>query len=59
LDELGVHTGIKVKNYSRGYEVINNALILLKNSGLIEYCEYFDGKMKKKKLTNFNFQYKK
>ena len=43
LEELGHHIGIKVKNNSRGYEVLNNALDLLDNSGLIEYVSYFDG----------------
>lgn len=43
LEELGNHIGLKVKNNSRGYAIINNALDLLYNSGLIDYCEYFDG----------------
>lgn len=43
LEELGNHIGIKVKNNSRGYEVINNALELLSNSGLIDYVSFFDG----------------
>jgi hypothetical protein len=45
LEELGAHVGIKVKNNSRAYEVINNALDLLENSGLIKYVSYFDGAM--------------
>ena len=45
LEELGNHIGIKVKINSRGYEIINNALELLYNSGLINYCTYFDGIM--------------
>lgn len=57
-EEIGKHVGIKVKNNSKGYEIINNALELLYNSGLIDYCEYFDGVMRKKKLTNFSFEYK-
>jgi hypothetical protein len=43
LEELGNHIGLKIKNSSRGYEVINNALELLENSGLIEYVNFFDG----------------
>jgi hypothetical protein len=43
LEELGNHIGIKVKNNSRGYEIINNALELLSNSGLIDYVSFFDG----------------
>ena len=31
LDELGENVGLKVKNNSRGYEVVNNALTLLVN----------------------------
>jgi hypothetical protein len=57
-EELGDHIGIKVKNNSRGYEIINNALNLLYNSGLIDYCSYFNGKSQKKKLTGFSFDVK-
>lgn len=57
LEELGNHTGIKVKNNSRGYEVINNALELLSNSGLIDYVSFFDGQMQKKKLIKFSYEY--
>lgn len=55
LEELGNHIGLKIKNNSRGYEIINNALALLSNSGLIEYIGYFDGQMQKKKLIKFSF----
>lgn len=58
LEELGNHIGIKIKNNSRGYEVINNALELLYNSGLIDYVSFFDGQMQKKKLTKFSYEYK-
>lgn len=57
LEELGHHIGIKVKNNSRGYEVLNNALDLLDNSGLIEYVSYFDGQMQKKKLLKFGYEH--
>lgn len=57
LEELGNHIGIKVKNNTRGYSIINNALDLLCNSGLIEYVEYFNGQSQKKKLTKFSFNY--
>lgn len=57
LEELGAHIGIKVKNNSRGYEIVNNALELLYNSGLINYCSFFDGKAQKKKLLSFSFEY--
>lgn len=57
LEELGTHLGIGIKNHTKQYEVVNNALELLFNSGLIEYVSYFDGQMQKKKLTNFSFEY--
>lgn len=57
LEELGNHVGLKIKNSSRGYEIVNNALDLLINSGLIDYVSYFDGQMQKKKLTLFSFEY--
>lgn len=56
LEEIGRQIGVKVKNNSRGYEVINNALSLLENSGLIEYVSFFDGQMQKKKLMKFSFE---
>lgn len=59
LNELGEHIGISVKNHAKMYEMINHALELLYNSGLIEYVSFFDGVMKKKKLTNFSFEYSK
>lgn len=57
LEELGDHIGVKVKNNSRGYEIINNALDLLSNSGLIDYVGVFDGQKQKKKLINFSYEY--
>lgn len=57
LEELGNHIGLKIKNNSRGYEIINNALELLCNSGLVDYVSFFDGQMQKKKLTKFSFEY--
>ena len=59
LKEIAQHIGIKVENYSRGYSVVNHALELLYNSGLISYVSYFDGGMSHKKLTNFSMEYKK
>lgn len=58
-EELGDNIGLKVKNNSRAYEVINNALDLLANSELIDYVIYFDGQTQKKKLTKFSLEYKK
>lgn len=57
LEELGEHVGIKIKNNSRGYEIVNNALDLLENSGLVEYIDYFDGAKQKKKITLYSFEY--
>ena len=54
-EELGAHTGINVSNNSRGYEIINNALLLLQNSRLIKYVQYYDGTIKKKKLISYTF----
>ena len=58
LEEIGEHIGLKIKNNSRGYEMINNALDLLVNSGLIDYVTYFDGQMQRKKLTKFSYEFK-
>lgn len=59
LEEIGEHIGLGVKNHSLGYRVINHALELLENSGLISYVSYFDGISKKKKLIAFNFEYRR
>ena len=56
-EELGEHIGINIKNNSRGYEIINNALDLLYNSGLIDYVSFFDGKCQKKKIIKYSFEY--
>ena len=58
LEELGEHIGVKVKNSSRGYEIINHALELLYNSGLIEYVSFFNGQSQKKKLKGFSYEYR-
>ena len=58
LKEIAQHIGIKIENYSRGYEVVNNALDLLVNSELIDYVSYFDGGTSHKKLTKFNLEFK-
>ena len=59
LEELGEHIGIKVKNNSRAYDVLNNALTLLYNSGLIDYVSYYNGQQQKKKLIKFSFDVNK
>ena len=59
LEELGAHIGVNVKNNTRGYEVINHALELLANSGLIEYVSYYNGQSQKKKLLSFSYDYKR
>lgn len=59
LEELGTHIGIGIKNHVKQYEVVNNALELLYNSGLITYVSFFNGQTQKKKLTSFSFTYTK
>lgn len=58
LEELGEHVGLRVKNNVQGYRVVNDALTLLYNSGLIDYCSFFNGQIQKKKLTMFSLEYK-
>ena len=58
LEEIGEHIGLKIKNNSRAYSVINNALDLLVNSRLIDYISFFDGQVQKKRLTEFSFDFK-
>lgn len=52
LESIGAYLGINIKNSSRGYEIINNALDLLQNSGLIKYVSYFNGTSQIKKLIS-------
>ena len=52
LEEIGQHIGISVKNHVNQYAVINYALELLYNSGLIRYVSFFDGQSQKKKLLS-------
>lgn len=52
LESMGAYLGINIKNNSRGYEIINNALDLLQNSGLIKYVSYFNGTSQIKKLIS-------
>ena len=53
LKELGEHVGLKVENSSRGYEILNNALKLLENSGLIVTEEFYDGVKPKRRILDF------
>lgn len=55
LAELGEHLGIGVKNHAEAYRVIRNALLLLKNSGLIEYEEVYVDKVPHQRLSDFSF----
>lgn len=55
-DEIATHIGIKINNHSRGYEIINNALFCLRSLGLVDYSEFQDGLMPRKKLTNFSYE---
>ena len=58
LEELGGHIAKKPNNNSTTYKELNDILLCLKNNGLIDYCSYYDGKMKKMRLTNFNTKVK-
>lgn len=58
LEELGQHIGKKPNNNSVVYQELNDILLCLKNNGLIDYCSYYDGKMKKMRLTEFNTKVK-
>lgn len=58
LEELGAHIGKKPNNNSVIYKELNDILLCLKNNGLIDYCSYYDGKMKKMKLTMFTTRVK-
>ena len=49
---------MNLNGHSRNYEIINNALICLKNNELINYVEFYEGKYPKKRLTNFSFKVK-
>lgn len=52
--EIGEHLGLNIKNNSEGYRVIGNALLLLKNSGLVDYEEVYVNKVPYKRLTAFS-----
>lgn len=51
------HIGLK-KGQSR-LRFVSNALLVLKNNGLINYAEYFDGKSPRMRLTAFSLEVKK
>lgn len=53
--ELGEHLGVGVKNHADAYRIMNNALLLLKNSGLIDYEEVYVNKVPYKRLVDFSF----
>ena len=59
LEEIGLHIGIKINHNTRNYEIINNALICLRNNGLIDYIEFYDGEKPRKRLTKFSLEVKK
>ena len=55
LAELGEHIGVGVKNHAEAYRVIRNALLLLKNSGLIDFEEVYVNKVPYQRLKDFSF----
>ena len=58
LEEVAEHVGIKLDGNQRNYNIINNALVCLRNNGLVEYAEFYEGRYPKKRLTGFSFQHK-
>ena len=58
IEEIAAHIGIKLANNQRNYDIINNALICLKNNELIDYVEFYEDKYPKKRLIKFNFKVK-
>lgn len=54
IEEIAKHIGIKLDGNSRNYEIINNALVHLKNNGLIDYTEFYEGDKPRKRLINFS-----
>lgn len=58
-EEIGLHIGIKINHNTRNYEIINNALICLRNNGLIDYIEFYDNDKPRKRLTKFSLEVKK
>lgn len=59
LKEIGEHIGLKISNHAEGYKMINYALELLVNSGLIQYEDIYEGKVPYKMLTGCNVIYSK
>ena len=55
LNEIGEHLGIGVKNHSEVYRVLNNALQLLQDVGLIRFEEVYKDKIPYKRLYDFSF----
>lgn len=47
-----------MKNHAEAYRIMNNALVLLKNSGLIDYEEVYVNKVPYKRLNWFGFEVK-
>lgn len=56
--EIAEHIGILGKHEDVANRQIKNALILLKDTGLIDYNEVYINKIPYKKLTNFTFNFK-
>ena len=52
-EELGEHIGLQVHNNARHLTVVNNALLCLKNNGLIDYEEFIEKNIYTKKRLLF------
>lgn len=57
-EEIGEHIGISVVGHERQYDKIRNALLCLKNNGLIDYEEYYENQKPRKRLTSFSLNVK-
>lgn len=58
IEEIAEHIGINLNGNSRNYEIINNALVCLKNNELIDYVEFYEGVHPRKRLTKFSLKVK-
>lgn len=57
LKEIAKHIGLNANHRKDVYSVVNNALDLLYNSGLIDFVSFVDVDTPKKRLTMFNLDY--
>jgi len=58
LEEIAQHLGVNIKSKDT-YRSINNYLIALRNFELIDYVQFYEGKVPKHRLLNWSINYKK